>query len=160
LGQLRLVPLATISTKRCIDTARVYQPGFAVYITLAVTSHTRSINLNLTDTYQRESWHMATKTTKPTIAKKAATVLSSSSTGKTSKSAAGSALTQVNPKKVTSPKAASVASKVLRDGRTSSASKCAAGSALSQVPAKKSPTVIASDTKSGTSSGGPRKPKK
>jgi hypothetical protein len=27
-------PLATISTKRCIATARVYQPGFAVYITL------------------------------------------------------------------------------------------------------------------------------
>jgi hypothetical protein len=27
-------PLATISTKRCIDTVRVYQPGFAVYITL------------------------------------------------------------------------------------------------------------------------------
>jgi hypothetical protein len=30
-------PLATISTKRCIDTARVYQPGFAGYITLKVT---------------------------------------------------------------------------------------------------------------------------
>jgi hypothetical protein len=28
-------PLATISTKGCIDTDRVYQPGFAVYITLA-----------------------------------------------------------------------------------------------------------------------------
>jgi hypothetical protein len=27
-------PLATISTKRCIDTGRVYQPGFAIYITL------------------------------------------------------------------------------------------------------------------------------
>ena len=27
-------PLATISTKRCIDMARVYQPGFADYITL------------------------------------------------------------------------------------------------------------------------------
>jgi hypothetical protein len=29
-------PLATISTKRFIDTVRVYQPGFAVYITLGV----------------------------------------------------------------------------------------------------------------------------
>jgi hypothetical protein len=29
-------PLATISTKGCIDTDRVYQPGFAVYITLAI----------------------------------------------------------------------------------------------------------------------------
>lgn len=103
---------------------------------------------------------MATKTTKPTTAKKAATVLSSASTGTASKSAAGSALTQVNPKKATSTKVASAASKVLRDGRTSSASKSAAGSALSQASAKKSPAGIASDTNSGTSSGGPRKPKK
>jgi len=103
---------------------------------------------------------MTTKSTKPKAAKKASTVLSSTSTGKASKSAAGSALTQVNPKKVTSTKVASAASKVLRDGRTSSASKSAAGSALSQAPAKKLPTAIASDTKSGTSSGGPRTLKK
>ena len=32
------MPLATISTKRCIDTGRVYQPGFAFYIMLANTS--------------------------------------------------------------------------------------------------------------------------
>lgn len=103
---------------------------------------------------------MTTKSTKPKTAKKAATVLSSSSTGKASKSAAGSALAQVIPKKVTSTQVATAASKVLRDGRTSSASKSAAGSALSQKPAKKLPTAIASDTNSGTSSGGPRKPKK
>lgn len=30
-------PLAKISTKGCIDTGRVYQPGFAVYITLGFT---------------------------------------------------------------------------------------------------------------------------
>lgn len=98
---------------------------------------------------------MATKTTGSKAAKKASNVLSSPSTGKSSKSAAGSSLAQVSPKKVTSPKAASAASKVLRDGRTSAASKSTAGSALSQAPAKK----LASAT-SGTSSGGPRKPKK
>lgn len=98
---------------------------------------------------------MATKTTGSKTAKKASNVLSNPSTGKSSKSAAGSSLAQVSPKKVTSPKAASAASKVLRDGRTSAASKSAAGSALSQAPAKK----LASAT-SGTSSGGPRKPKK
>lgn len=103
---------------------------------------------------------MATKSTGPKAANKAAAVLSSTSQGKTSKSAAGSALTQVNPAKVTSKKAATAASKVLRDGRTSSASKSAAGSALSQKPAKKFPNVISSGTSSGTSSGGPRKPKK
>jgi len=64
-------------------------------------------------------------------------VLSSGATGKASKSAAGSSLSQVAPKKVTSPSAASAASKVLRDGRTSSPSKSAAGSALAQKPAPK-----------------------
>lgn len=103
---------------------------------------------------------MATKTTKPKAATKAAAVLSSTSTGKASKSAAGSALTQVAPKKVTSTKAATAASKVLRDGRTSSASKSAAGSALSQAPTKGFPAVTSADTKSGTGSGGPRKVKK
>ena len=98
---------------------------------------------------------MAPKTTGPKAAKKASTVLSSASTGKTSKSAAGSTLAQVSPAKVTSKKVATAASKVLRDGRTSSASKTAAGSALSQAPAKK-----LTSTASGTNSGGPRKPKK
>jgi hypothetical protein len=56
---------------------------------------------------------------------------------------------------VTSTKAATAASKVLRDGRTSAASKSAAGSTLSQTPGKKG-----ASTASGTSSGGPRKPKK
>lgn len=81
---------------------------------------------------------MTTKTTAPKIAKKAAKVISSTSTGKASKSAAGSALSQVNPIKTTSKNAATAASKVLRDGRTSAAAKSAAGSALSQTPAKKS----------------------
>lgn len=103
---------------------------------------------------------MATKSTKPKAAKKAATVLSSTSTGKKSKSAAGSALAQVSPAKVTSKKVATTASKVLRDGRTSPASKTAAGSALSQAKAKKPCSAIPSDTRLGTSSGGPRKPKK
>ncbi|NZD59178.1 hypothetical protein HZU83_21080 [Sphaerotilus montanus] len=63
--------------------------------------------------------------------------MSSPSTGKASKTAAGSALSQVAPKKVTSPVAASAASKTLRDGRTGAASKSAAGSALSQKPPAK-----------------------
>lgn len=103
---------------------------------------------------------MATKSTRPKAAKKAATVLSSTSTGKASKSAAGSTLAQVNPAKVTSKKAATAASKVLRDNRTSSPSKTAAGSALSQAMAKKFPSTIPPGTRLGTSSGGPRKPKK
>jgi hypothetical protein len=98
---------------------------------------------------------MATKTTGPKAAKKASNVLLSTSTGKSSKSAAGSSLAQVSPPKVTSSKAATAASKVLRDGRTSAASKTAAGSTLSQTPGKK-----VTSTASGTSSGGPRKPKK
>ncbi len=95
------------------------------------------------------------KVTGNQAAKAASTTLTSNSTGKASKSAAGSALSQVAPKKATSTSAASAASKVLRDGRTSAASKTAAGSALSQAPAKK-----ITSTASGTSSGGPRKPKK
>ena len=73
------------------------------------------------------------KVTSKKVAKKTSTVLKSKSTGKSSKSAAGSALSQTKaPKKTTSKKAASSASKVLKDGRTSKASKSAAGSALSQ----------------------------
>jgi len=90
---------------------------------------------------------MAGKSTSPKVAKKASSVLGNSSTGKASKSAAGSALSQVKPAKVTSAKAASSASKVLRDGRTGTASKSVAGSALSQAGRKSS----------GTGSGGPRK---
>ncbi len=81
---------------------------------------------------------MAKKVTSPKVAKKASKVLTNSSTGKSSKSAAGSALSQTKaPKKTTSTKAASSASKVLKDGRTSKASKSAAGSALSQKTSKK-----------------------
>jgi hypothetical protein len=31
--------LAAISSKRCIDCARMYPPGFAVYITLGLATH-------------------------------------------------------------------------------------------------------------------------
>jgi hypothetical protein len=78
------------------------------------------------------------KVTSQLVAKKASQTLSSGSTGNTSKSAAGSALSQTDaPKKQTSPNAATAASKTLTDGRTSAASKSAAASALSQTPRKK-----------------------
>jgi hypothetical protein len=78
------------------------------------------------------------KVTSQPVAKKASQTLSSGSTGNTSKSAAGSALSQTDaPKKQTSPSAATAASKTLTDGRTSAASKSAAASALSQTPRKK-----------------------
>ena len=83
---------------------------------------------------------MATKKkTGPAAAKAASKTLRSADTGKASKAAAASALTQVKaPRESTSPKAASAASRVLRDGRTAAASKSAAGSALSQkTPAAK-----------------------
>lgn len=73
------------------------------------------------------------KGTSPKVAKAAAKVLKSPSTGANSKKAAGSALTQSKaPKERTSSAAAKAASKVLRDGRTSKAAKSAAGSTLSQ----------------------------
>lgn len=101
---------------------------------------------------------MATKSTKPKVAKKASAVLSNSSTGKASKSAAGSALAQVNPAKMTSRKVATAASKVMRDGRTCAASKSVAGSALSQASAKRKDTLVVDTVpgSKGTSSGGPR----
>ena len=102
---------------------------------------------------------MATKATKPKVAKKASAVLSNSSTGKASKSVAGSALAQVNPAKVTSKKVATAASKVMRDGRTSAVSKSVAGSALSQTSGTKRKGTITGDSgpvSKGTSSGGPR----
>jgi len=79
---------------------------------------------------------MATKVTSFKVASKSSSVLSSPSTGKASKSAAGSSLSQVSPPKVTSAKAATAASDVLRDGRTSAASQSAAGSTLAQVKKK------------------------
>lgn len=75
---------------------------------------------------------MVNKATAPKVATKAAGLLNSSSTGKNTKAAAGSALAQVAPAKVTSAKAATAASQVLRDGRTSAAAKSAAGSTLAQ----------------------------
>jgi hypothetical protein len=95
---------------------------------------------------------MASKKTGTTAAKAASKVLKSPDTGKNSKSAAGSALTQSRTnKESTSPRAASSASKVLRDGRTSAASKSAAGSALSQAKGTK---------KSAGGDTGPLKPRK
>lgn len=71
--------------------------------------------------------------TSPSAARSAARVLDSPSSGRASRTAAGSALTQSKaPAERTSARAASAASQVLRDGRTSAASKTAAGSALSQ----------------------------
>lgn len=90
------------------------------------------------------------KTTSPAVAKKASTILKSSSTGKPAKTLAGSALSQAAPGNVSSKRAATTASKVLQDGRTGSASKSVAGSVLAQSAKKVDP---------GTNSGGPRKKK-
>jgi hypothetical protein len=80
---------------------------------------------------------MNNKQTSQPAASKASKTLLSNSTGKNSKTAAGSALSQKDaPKKQTSPKAATAASKTLSDGRTSKAAKSAAGSALSQARKK------------------------
>ena len=81
---------------------------------------------------------MATKGTGKKAAKAASNTLKNPSTGKASKTAAASALTQSKaPLETTTPKAAQAASKVLRDGRTNKDSKTAAGSALSQTRKKK-----------------------
>jgi hypothetical protein len=78
------------------------------------------------------------KVTSKEAATSASKTLTSNSTGKNSKTVAGSALSQKGaPQKVTSANAASAASKVLTDGRTSKTSKSAAGSALAQRPSKK-----------------------
>jgi len=78
------------------------------------------------------------KVTRPKAASSASKTLRSKSTGKRSKRAAASALSQTKaPKKQTSARAAKAASKTLRDGRTSKASKSAAGSALSQTPKRR-----------------------
>ena len=81
-------------------------------------------------------------TNKRVTGRKAASAASktirSKSTGRASKTAGGSALSQRKaPKKQTSSRAAMAASKTLRDGRTSKASKSAAGSTLSQKGRKK-----------------------
>ncbi len=81
------------------------------------------------------------KVTRKKAAAAASKTLKSGATGKKSKAAAGSALSQRKaPKKTTGKKAASAASKTLRDGRTSKTSKSAAGSALAQRPGRKRST--------------------
>jgi hypothetical protein len=62
--------------------------------------------------------------------------LSSPAAGKAAKSAAGSALTQVNSKEVTGPKAAMAAARTLGKPGASPAAKSAAGSALTQKPGR------------------------
>ncbi|MDA3810126.1 MAG: hypothetical protein PF518_07290 [Spirochaetaceae bacterium] len=79
-----------------------------------------------------------TKVTGKKAGSSASKTLRSRSSGNSSKTAAGSALSQSkSTKKQTSSRAATEASKVLRDGRTSKVSKTAAGSALSQTKPKK-----------------------
>jgi len=79
-----------------------------------------------------------TKTTGSKAATSASKTLQGKSTGASSKTASGSALSQTGaPRKQTSSSAATTASKVLRDGRTSAQSKSAAGSALAQSKGKK-----------------------
>ncbi len=78
------------------------------------------------------------KVTGRRAASAASKTIRSGSTGRSSKTAGGSALSQRKaPSKVTSAKAASAASKALRDGRTSTATKRAAGSALAQRPSRR-----------------------
>jgi len=80
----------------------------------------------------------ASKVTSQPVATNASQTLASESTGKASKSAAASALSQTAaPKKQTGAEAATAASKTLTDGRTSQTSKSAAGSALAQSTGKK-----------------------
>jgi len=78
------------------------------------------------------------KVTGKSAATKASKTISTKSTGKSSKTAGGSALSQRKaPAKQTGKQAASASSKTLQDARTSKASKSAAGSALSQTPRRK-----------------------
>lgn len=100
------------------------------------------------------------KVTGRKAASNASKTLKSESTGKASKAAAGSALSQRKaPEKQTSSKASSAASKTLRDGRTSKSSKSAAGSALSQTASKRSVTAKKAAMKRGTNSTGPKAPR-
>lgn len=78
------------------------------------------------------------KVTGRKAASAASKTLQNRSTGKASKTAAASALTQSKaPNEATSPQASKAASKVLRDGRTNKDSKSAAGSALAQAKSNK-----------------------
>lgn len=110
------------------------------------------------------------KTTQKKASKSASRVLKDKDSGKKSKTASGSALSQTGtPKRQTGKKAASSASRTMKDGRTSKASKSAAGSALAQTPktkdkkvpaarkktAKKAPPKSRGNGDKGTSSGGP-----
>lgn len=76
-------------------------------------------------------------TSKP-AASSASRTMTNPSTGQSSKSAAGSALSQKGaPEKQTGSAAGKSASKTLGDGRTNADSKSAAGSALTQRPSRK-----------------------
>ncbi|PPE06347.1 hypothetical protein [Mesoplasma corruscae] len=77
------------------------------------------------------------KQTSPSVTKKAVDILHDDQYSKTSKSLAGSALSQSNSNKKSSQKEASKASKVLKDKRFSQESKSVAASVLSQTPSKK-----------------------
>lgn len=81
------------------------------------------------------------KVTGKVAASAASATLKSGSTGRKTKTASGSALSQTNdPKKFSSSAAASAASGVLNDGRTSKRSKMAAGSTLAQKASKRKKT--------------------
>ena len=100
------------------------------------------------------------KVTSRKAAKAASNTLSSKSTGKKSKTSAGSALSQTKaPDKETSKSAAKSASKVLQDKRTGKSSKTAAGSALSQKPGEKKVGKVnaKAGSQKGTIYGGKRK---
>ena len=76
--------------------------------------------------FKQEATMANKKVTGKKAGTKASKTLKSKATGKSSKSAAGSALSQRKaPKKQTSKKAATAASKTLRNGRTSKSSKTA-----------------------------------
>lgn len=78
------------------------------------------------------------KQTGKRAASRASATLRSGATGRKSKSASGSALSQRKaPKKETRPKAARNASATLRSRSTGGKSKSAAGSALSQTPRRR-----------------------
>ncbi len=80
---------------------------------------------------------MTRKTTGAKAASAASKTLRDGRTGTDSKSAAGSALSQVNKGRTTGKKAAEAASNVLQSSSTGATSKRAAGSALSQKPPAK-----------------------
>ena len=80
---------------------------------------------------------MTRKTTGSKAATAASKTLRGGRTSQDSKSAAGSALSQVNTGRTTSKKAAEAASNVLQSRSTGQTSKRAAGSALTQKPPAK-----------------------